>query len=141
MKYPEGLKKDITIDSFDIELSEPPMKILLEQKSKFLADILKQAIDRKYKISFHKGMQMVFENIICLILMISVTLKANIFSLVYLIFIIKFITSEQKTHLMVRLVSYTSLCLFIQYMFFVVNLTDQSSPILFPSQFYHFPKY
>ena len=58
---------------------------------------LKESVDRKYKISFFKGAQMAYESIILLVLMISVIMKANIFSIIYLLFIFKFLMSRAKT--------------------------------------------
>ena len=99
-------KENKFVSSVDYESVE----VLKEYKIKQLEIILKDAIDRKYKISFLKGMQLAFESAILLILMISVVLKANIFSLIYLLFIFKFLISRGKTYLLVRMVSYMSIC-------------------------------
>ena len=101
--------------------------------------ILKQAIDTKYKISLSKGMQMVFESICLLVLMISITLKANIFSIVYLTFIFKYVFSKGKTELLVRMATYISICLSLQYLLFMLNLTTATSPAPFPAQFAGYP--
>ena len=91
-----------------------------------------EAVDRKYKISFFKGMQLALESLILMVLMISVVLKANIFALIYLVVIFKFILSECKTKLLVRMVSIMSLIFGIQYTLYLVNLTDHTNPANFP---------
>ena len=77
---------------------------------------------------------MAFETIILLILMVSIVLKANIFSIIYLIFILRYVTSRAKTHLLVRMAMYVSVCLACQYFLFMLNLTDHTSPAPFPAQ-------
>jgi len=42
-------------------------------------------------------MQFLCEAIIMLLLMVSITVKANIYSLIYLIFIYKFVVTKSKT--------------------------------------------
>lgn len=106
-----------------------------------MGQIIKENVDRKYKISFFKGVQLILESVILLILMISAMLKANVISLIYLIFILKYMVSYQKSQLLVRLCIYISSLLFIQYMLFVLNLTAQSSPCPYPSQFHYYPQH
>ena len=50
----------------------------------------------KYKISFSKGMMLVFEAIIMLILLASIALKSNVFSLIYIIFVFRYPFIENK---------------------------------------------
>jgi hypothetical protein len=82
-----------------------------------------------------------FETIILLILMVSIVLKANIFSVIYLIFILRYVTSRAKTHLLVRMAMYVSVCLACQYFLFMLNLTAQTSPAPFPAQFAGYPRH
>ena len=49
-------------------------------------------------------MQLLLESIILLVLMTSVVLKSNFFSLIYSLFIIKFVTAKSKFELLVKLV-------------------------------------
>lgn len=84
---------------------------------------MQEAVDRKYKISFHKGVQIVFEQLILLILMISMILKANIFSIVYLLFVFRYVQCSVKIHLLARLVTYMSVCFILQYVLYLFNLT------------------
>jgi len=74
---------------------------------------LAEAIDRKYKISFYKGVQFAFESVILLVLMISVALKSNIFSLIYMLFIVKYLMCRAKAELLVRLVQMIAVTLAI----------------------------
>jgi len=113
--------------------------ILRDHKIRFYESILKQGVERKYKISFYKGVQMVFETLTLLILMISVVLKSNVFSIFYLIFMLKYFFSRQKVRLLVRMVIYIAVTFFIQYAMFVANLTAHTSPAPFPLQFDGYP--
>jgi len=61
-----------------------------------MRQFLQEAVDRKYKISFYKGVQLALESLIVLILMVSVLSKTNIFSLIYLLFVYKFLLSRAK---------------------------------------------
>jgi hypothetical protein len=71
--------------------------LLKDYKLRRMHAYLKESVDRKYKISFFKGAQMAYESVILLVLMISVIMKANIFSIIYLLFIFKFLMSRAKT--------------------------------------------
>jgi len=146
-----GRAPDLELSELDIELLNKMEKdkssidyesvpVLKNYKIEQLEKILKDAINRKYKISFLKGMQLAFETFILLILMVSVVLKANLFSLVYLLFIFKFLVSRGKTYLLVRMVSYMSVCFLAQYLLYLLNITDAISPADFPEQFQHYPK-
>ena len=55
--------------------------------------------------------------------MISMILKANIFSIVYLLFVFRYVQCSVKIHLLVRLVMYMSVCFILQYMLYLFNLT------------------
>lgn len=73
--------------------------------------------------------------------MVSIVLKANIFSIIYLIFILRYVTSRAKTHLLVRMAMYVSVCLACQYFLFMLNLTDHTSPAPFPAQLAGYPSH
>lgn len=130
------------IDIFDgtggYDLEEIP--IYREHKIVQLEALLCQAIDRKYKLSFLKGMQLLLESIILLVLMIAVVLKANFFSLVYTMFMFRFVTASSKFAMLVKLVQYIAVCSFLQYTLFVLNLNTYSSPVPFPEDFKDYPK-
>ena len=122
-------------DHYDYE----EIDILKKHKIKSLHTILENAINTKYKISFFKGLQIFVENLTMLILMISITLKSNQFSLIYLAFIYKYIFVVNKTSMLVRMTAYISACLTFQYMLFVLNLTPEISPQQYPRQFAKYP--
>lgn len=82
-------KQIITFDDANIDYESVP--VLRDHKIKSLRHILQEAVDRKYKISFHKGVQIVIEQLILLILMINMILKANIFSIFYLLFVFRYL--------------------------------------------------
>lgn len=101
-------------------------------KAEQLEKILNQAIERKYKISLAKGAQIVLEILMIMLLMVSLVLKSNLVSFVYWIFVLKSVTTNQKTKLLVRINTYVSFFFAIQYLFFVLNLTASTSPAPFP---------
>jgi hypothetical protein len=113
--------------------------VLKKHKIEMLYKILEDSVERKYKISFSKGMQLVVENLCLFLLMVSVVLKANIFALIYLIFIYKYLMSTGKQTLLVRMATYISLSLFIQYMMFLLNITHEIAPIPFPKGLKDYP--
>ena len=80
--------------------------VLRRHKIESLRKILKQAVDRKYLISLAKGVQLLMEASIILVLMISLELKANMISVFFLLFIFKFSISVSKTALLVRFNTY-----------------------------------
>jgi hypothetical protein len=96
---------------------------LREYKIKWLEMILKQAVDRKYMISLAKGAQIVLEIIMIMLMMISLVLKSNLLSFFYWIFVLKSISTNNKTALLVKINTYTSIFLTVQYALYVLNLT------------------
>ena len=66
-------------------------------------------------------------------------LKANIFSLIYLLFIFRYVKADVKIHLLVRLVKYMAVGFIIQYLLFLLNLSVSSAPQTFPYQFSTYP--
>jgi hypothetical protein len=91
------------------EVDSETIPVLKEYKLNQMRIFLQEAVDRKYKISFCKGVQLALESLIVFILMVSVVMKANIFSLIYLIFVFKFLLSREKVMLLVRLVQYMAI--------------------------------
>lgn len=89
--------------------------------------ILKENVNRKYKISYYKGFQLFFESLVIFILTISLIMKANIWSIVYLLFVFRFACTRNKTTVMVRLCAYLSITMFAQYILYWLNMTNNSS--------------
>lgn len=109
------------IQDKDVDYETVP--VLKQHKINALLAILKEAVDRKYKISWYKGMQLFMESMIIFLLTISLVAKANIWSVVYLLFIFRFSCTRNKTNLMVRQCSYLCISLFLQYLLFFLNMT------------------
>ena len=84
-------------------------------------------------------MKMVIENFIILLLMISCIIKCNFFSLVYLLFVIRYPTVYQKTDYLIHLNIYMAFILFVNYLFLILNLTPKISPVAFPAPFNKYP--
>lgn len=79
------------------DLEYESINILKQCKINAYEKMIKQSVDRKYKISLYKGVQMVLESIILFVLMVSVCMKANMFSIIYVLFICKYLMSAAKT--------------------------------------------
>lgn len=92
------------VEKYDIDYESVP--VLKSHKISQLLQILKEAVDRKYKISFYKGIQIFMEPLIIILLTVSLIAKANLWSVVYLLFIFRFSCTRNKTNLMVRQCSY-----------------------------------
>lgn len=137
-----GLSRAVTkrrkkAKKFDYEL----VPVLARFKSQQLEKLLKQAVDMKYRISLSKGFQLVCEALIMLLLMASIVLKSNIYSIIYLVFIYKFVVTKSKTQLLVRINTYMSIMFFTQYILYVLNLSANTSPAPFPPGFTGYPKH
>lgn len=110
--------------NYDYE-SYPALK---KHKIELLETMLKRYINRKYKISFSKGMQLGIECLILLVSMVSMLLKANVFSFVYLVFIYRYFTCPSKVRLLVRMSHYIAFMFTAQYLLYILNLTSSTSP-------------
>jgi hypothetical protein len=83
---------------------------------------------------------MAIESFILLILMASIIMKANVFSVIYLMIIFKYIISRNKCNILVRMVVYMSACFIAQYFLYVLNLTHHTCPSPYPEQMDMYPK-
>lgn len=113
--------------------------ILRNHKIRQLEMILKSYVDRKYKISFMKGMMMVMEQTILLLTLMTMILKANMYSFIYLIFVVKYFFCQSKVFLIVRMNVYIAIMFMIQYTTFLFNLTSGTSPQPFPKKLENYP--
>jgi hypothetical protein len=129
-------KKIMATVGYDYE-SIPALR---DYKIKWLEIILKQAVDRKYMISLAKGAQLVLEVLMIMLMMFSLVLKSNLLSLFYWIFVIKSICTNNKIALLVKINTYTSIFLTVQYAFYVLNLTQNTSRAPFPKGFENYPR-
>lgn len=75
-----------------------------------------------------------------LIMMLSLVMKANLISLMYLIFLFKYAFSVRKTDLLVRFQTYMTITLGLQYIAYLLNLNAMTSPAPFPPGFFAYPK-
>jgi hypothetical protein len=115
-----SLSPDLNMDEKSLEIlrSGKPYEyesvpIFAKHKCEALKEILQQNIDRKYKISFYKGMQFYMESIIQFLLMASVILKSNVYSLIYLVLIYRMIRCRQKTELLIKINRYMAILFFV----------------------------
>jgi hypothetical protein len=113
--------------------------ILRDNKINFYENLLVEAVDFKYKVSYYKGVQLVFETIVLLILLSSIVLKSNLISIVYLCFIVKYLFSRSKTKLIIHMVYFISIAFSLQYTLYVLNLTHHTSPAPYPEAFANYP--
>ena len=100
---------------------------------------LQHAVNRKYKISFAKGIQLLLEAAIILNVMMAMIVKANLISVMSLVFVFKFCLSNSKTELLIRMNTYQTVLFVIQYAIYLLNLTGKTSPQPFPEGFSSFP--
>jgi len=115
------------------------VEILRKYKAGQLEKILKNAVDLKYKISLAKGIQIVIEIFMIFLLMLSLVLKSNLISLFYFVFVLRSVTTNLKTSLLVRVNIYMAIIFALQYFFYTLNLTASSSPAPFPIGFDRYP--
>lgn len=127
-KDDQGMRKKHHAKPFEYE----SVPVLRKFKIESLRQILKEAVDRKYKISYYKGIQLFLEAVIILLLLMSLVAKANVWSIINLIFVFRFACTRNKTNLMVRVTGYLSFSLFLQYALYFMNMTASSSPVPFP---------
>lgn len=100
--------------------------VLREFKISALRKIVKLNVNRKYKISFSKGMQLFVEAFILCLLMISLMMKANFVSMIFLVFIFRFAFSNLKSEVLVRANTYFCFLFIIMYLMYLLNLTAKS---------------
>ena len=72
-------------------------------------------------------------------LMLAILIKSNVYSLIYLMFVIRYMVSTSKLNLLIRLVRAISLVMTIQYTLYVTNMISHLSPIRMPEQFANYP--
>jgi type III secretory pathway lipoprotein EscJ len=108
-KQSKDLLKE-SMDSYDYE----SIKVTREHKVEQLKKIIKDAVDFKYRISLGKGMRMVQEVFIMVGIMIALIAKANVFSLIYLTFVIRYMYNP-KTDILFKISIYMSFFLAVQY--------------------------
>jgi hypothetical protein len=115
-----------------------------------LERLLRRGIDTKYKISLFKGMQMVSEALVTLLICISMLTRGDVFALIYLIFVIRMMTLNVKEGgkvrqhsknlaVMARLCCYISAIILFTYLVTVLNLTDSSIPQPMPDSLEKYP--
>ena len=105
------------------------IKVLRDHKISQLEKILKTAVDFKYRVSLGKGARIAIESFILLAFMMSLVYKSNIFSIVYLVFIVRYMTAGiRKMDVIIRINWYMGVAIITQYALIVVNLTCLSSP-------------
>jgi len=95
----------------DYKFDYESFPVLRNHKVRLLEIMLKSFIDRKYKISLSKGMMLVMEQLVLLVSLASMILKANVFSFIYLVFVFRFFRAEAKVNLLVRVSYYISFLL------------------------------
>jgi len=141
------LSPDLNLDEKSLEIlrSGKPYEyesvpVFAKYKEECLKKILKQNVDRKYKISFYKGMQFFLESIVQILLMSSVVIKGNMYSLIYTLLILRFIRCRQKTELLIKINRYMAFFFFVQYFLYMINLTASTSPAPYPPSFYGYPR-
>jgi hypothetical protein len=104
--------------------------VLRDHKIEQLEKILTKAVDFKYKVSLAKGMRIYLESLILLALMCSLVIKSNVFSIVYLVFVLRYMIAgkQDKMAIFIKINWWLCLCIMIQYALVLLNLTVITSP-------------
>lgn len=139
VKLPNGEERPPINNFWKSEYDIESVPLFKEHKICQLNTSLREAVDLKYKISLLKGTQLVVEQVIILVLMVSIVMKANVFSFIYLLFVVRYIQLERKQELLVKLTKYMSIFVIVQYLFCLLNLHSYLSPIKFPDEFTDYP--
>lgn len=113
--------------------------LFAKYKTEQLRQNIRENVDFKYKISLFKGIQLFLESAVQFLLMFSIVMKANVYSLIYLIFIFRYIRIRTRTELLVKVNAYMSLIFVVQYILYLINLTALTSPAPFPPGFFAYP--
>lgn len=100
--------------------------VLREFKAEQLRKIVQTNVERKYKISLSKGMQLFVESLVFTMLMISLMLKANVVSVIFLLFIIRFAFTQSKSEVLQRATIYLCFLFVLMYFLYLINLTSKS---------------
>lgn len=64
--------------------------------------------------------------------MLCMLLKSNIYSIVYLLYVVRYMLAETKLNLLNRLVRAIGFVMLVQYTLFITNMTAHLSPIQLP---------
>jgi|AACY02.8.fsa_nt_gi hypothetical protein len=64
--------------------------------------------------------------------MMAMLLKSNVYSIFYLVYVIKYMLTETKVLLLTRLVRTICLVMMLQYTLFLTNMVSHLSPIAMP---------
>jgi hypothetical protein len=107
----EFVKEHINIDPTIHDYEE--YDVLKDHKIKLLQSQIEEAISRKYRISFARGVRIFYEQCILFLLMMAMLLKSNVYSIIYLLYVIKYMLTETKLFLLIRLVRTISLIMIL----------------------------
>jgi hypothetical protein len=124
---------------FTSTMDHESIPVLRDNKIKFYEQLLVDAVDFKYKVSFYKGIQFVFETLILLILMLSMILKSNFISIIYFLFLLKYLVCRSKTRLIICMAQFISIAFSAQYIMYVMNMTHHTSPLPYPKEISNYP--
>ena len=122
---------------FTSTMDHESIPVLRDNKIKFYEQLLVDAVDFKYKVSFYKGIQFVFETLILLILMLSMILKSNFISIIYFLFLLKYLVSRSKTRLIIFMAQFISIAFSAQYIMYVMISKYFSVYFMFVCVFLH----
>lgn len=78
-------------------------------------------------------MQLFVESLVFTMLMISLMLKANVVSVIFLLFIIRFAFTQSKSEVLQRATIYLCFLFVLMYFLYLINLTSKSQVQSFPS--------
>jgi hypothetical protein len=119
------------------EYGEDTINVNAEEPDE-LKEELKKWLKKKYKIKVLNGVKILLEDFILLMLLISCVYRDNIFSLVFLIAIV-FYMSRRKVKTMVKIAFIIGGVMVITYALALSNLHTNNNPMPFPYPFEGYP--
>ncbi len=69
-----------------------------------------------------------FENLVLLLLLVSIIVKSNFYSILYLAFVFRFVVMRNKDVLIVKANAYMAFFFAFQYFLYLITLSSRSSP-------------
>jgi hypothetical protein len=72
--------------------------------------------------------------------MLSMILKSNFISIIYFLFLVKYLVSRSKTRLIIFMAQFISFAFSTQYIMYVMNMTAHTSPLKYPKEVENYPR-
>lgn len=101
--------------------------VILTQEARIIREDVERIVNRKFKYQFIQGLRLVYEQWSLLLLLFSVVVKCNIVSIIYLLLVLNYIRSSNKSKAMIQQAKVIGTCICIQYWLYLFNITSHSA--------------